>query len=118
MHLLTVATEPKFYYCHTRPETDPCKRNKRMTICCIVDRGKMSFGICKTHQNDVKLFRKDKGRMIAEGRAEHKPILVIELPKTKKEFHDTLKKAWEDITTKYLRSEKEIQLMLNPKKRK
>jgi hypothetical protein len=104
----------KLFY-HTKPQDDPCGKGKRMTICCLVDNNKMSFGLTKTHHKDVKIFKKAKGRLIAEGRALVKPQFAVPTPPTKKEIRELFKEICKELKQSVLRSEKEIQLLVKCK---
>lgn len=68
------------YYYHSRPEIDPKGKGKRVSVACIIKNNKMCFGTALQNISMKDVFRKDKGREIAEKRAIKKPCLIVELP--------------------------------------
>lgn len=68
------------YYYHSRPEIDPKGKGKRVSVACVITNNKMCFGTALQNISMKDVFRKDKGRKIAEERAMKKPCLIVECP--------------------------------------
>lgn len=93
-----------FYY-HSKPEHDPLRKGKRMTVCGIVSNGNLSIGVAKLNNKDI--FVKAEGREEAHKKATETPIMSIEVKpgKTRAQFMKIVNELLKDI-----RSEKELTL--------
>lgn len=74
------------YFYHTKRDSDPLNRGKRVTVCAIATDTSVTFGIARSHVVDSKKWNKKYGRMLANGRADVRPILTLEKPKEKVKF--------------------------------
>lgn len=63
------------FYLHSQPSKDG-----RVTVAAVINEGKMQFGVSKCSPRDS--FNKPKGRLIATGRANKNPNMVVEIPQS------------------------------------
>ena len=95
--LIKALGDDDVFFFHSRPEHDPLKKGKRMTICGIVSNGKLIIGVAKLNYKDT--FKRDVGREEALKKAKETPTMEVDLQlgKVKKQFRKIVQKLLKEL---------------------
>lgn len=89
------------YFYHSKHDSDPLNRGKRVTVCGVLIDNELRFGVARSHTADSKVWSRKFGRMLSEGRADKRPSLVVEKPIDKVKIF-FIEKAKELVTASLL----------------